>query len=234
MYMFLGVSIIADRFMASIEVITSQAAFNMFVIIGICVWTIPNGESRKIKHPGVLHHRLLEHLRYIWLYLILSVMTQASWSFCFWHRQRLAHSENSLLAPGWKNVLVPAVRSFAGGCCKYQNSHDALSSHRGTSRASVTGLLKRVGGPGDPAVLPCVCHPGLDRRPPPPLYKYMGKRYRADKRRGIVVETEGDLTPNKGGMEMIADGKFPARGRRGTRRELRRRDSRWHSGRRGQ
>lgn len=41
------------------------------------------------------------------------------------------------------------------------------------------------------------------------FYKYMGKRYRADKRHGIVVETEGDLTPNKGGMEMIIDGKFP-------------------------
>lgn len=44
------------------------------------------------------------------------------------------------------------------------------------------------------------------------FYKYMGKRYRADKRHGIVVETEGDLTPNKGGMEMISDGKFPPRG----------------------
>lgn len=44
------------------------------------------------------------------------------------------------------------------------------------------------------------------------FYKYMRKRYRADKRHGIVVETEGDLTPNKGGMEMIVDGKFPPRG----------------------
>lgn len=44
------------------------------------------------------------------------------------------------------------------------------------------------------------------------FYKYMGKRYRADKRHGIVVETEGDLTPTKGGMEMIMDGKLPPRG----------------------
>lgn len=44
------------------------------------------------------------------------------------------------------------------------------------------------------------------------FYRYMGKRYRADKRHGIVVETEGDLTPSKGGMEMIVDGKFPPRG----------------------
>lgn len=44
------------------------------------------------------------------------------------------------------------------------------------------------------------------------FYKYMGKHYRADKRHGIVVETEGDLTPNKGGMEMMVDGKIPPRG----------------------
>lgn len=44
------------------------------------------------------------------------------------------------------------------------------------------------------------------------FYKYMGKHYRANKRHGIVVETEGDLTPNKGGMEMIVDGKVPPRG----------------------
>lgn len=44
------------------------------------------------------------------------------------------------------------------------------------------------------------------------FYKYMGKRYRADKRRGIVVETEGDLTPSKGGVEMIVDGKLPSQG----------------------
>lgn len=40
------------------------------------------------------------------------------------------------------------------------------------------------------------------------FYKYMGKRYRADKRHGIVVETEGDLTPTKGGMELMIDGKL--------------------------
>uniref|UniRef100_A0AAQ5YNW1 Calx-beta domain-containing protein n=1 Tax=Amphiprion ocellaris TaxID=80972 RepID=A0AAQ5YNW1_AMPOC len=141
MYMFLGVSIIADRFMASIEVITSQekevtitmpngetsvatvriwnetvsnltlmalgssapeillsvievcghnfeagqlgpgtivgsAAFNMFVIIGICVWTIPNGETRKIKHLRVFFITAFWSIfAYIWLYLILSVMS---------------------------------------------------------------------------------------------------------------------------------------------------------------
>ncbi|KAL0175098.1 hypothetical protein M9458_031066, partial [Cirrhinus mrigala] len=41
------------------------------------------------------------------------------------------------------------------------------------------------------------------------FYKYMAKRYRADKRTGVVVETEGDMTPK--GMEMMMDGKFPLR-----------------------
>lgn len=216
MYMFLGVSIIADRFMASIEVITSQekevtitmpngetsvatvriwnetvsnltlmalgssapeillsvievcghefeagqlgpgtivgsAAFNMFVIIGICVWTIPNGQSRKIKHLRVFFITAFWSIfAYIWLYLILSVMS-----------------------PGVVEVW----------------------------EALVTLLFFPV----------CVILAWIaDRRLL--FYKYMGKRYRADKRHGIVVETEGDLTPNKGGMEMIIDGKFPARG----------------------
>ncbi|XP_062274812.1 sodium/calcium exchanger 2b isoform X3 [Scomber scombrus] len=216
MYMFLGVSIIADRFMASIEVITSQekevtitmpngetsvatvriwnetvsnltlmalgssapeillsvievcghgfhagqlgpgtivgsAAFNMFVIIGICVWTIPNGESRKIKHLRVFFITAFWSIfAYIWLYLILSVMT-----------------------PGVVEVWEALVTLLYFPVC---------------------------------VILAWIA----DRRLL--FYKYMGKRYRADKRHGIVVETEGDLTPNKGGMEMIIDGKLPPRG----------------------
>ncbi|KAM9359176.1 sodium/calcium exchanger 2b isoform 2-T2 [Symphorus nematophorus] len=216
MYMFLGVSIIADRFMASIEVITSQekevtitmpngetsvatvriwnetvsnltlmalgssapeillsvievcghgfkagelgpgtivgsAAFNMFVIIGICVWTIPNGETRKIKHLRVFFITAFWSIfAYIWLYLILSVMS-----------------------PGVVEVWEALVTLLYFPVC---------------------------------VILAWIA----DRRLL--FYKYMGKRYRADKRHGIVVETEGDLTPNKGGMEMIMDGKFPPRG----------------------
>lgn len=56
--------------------IVGSAAFNMFVIIGICVWTIPNGESRKIKHLRVFFITAFWSIfAYIWLYLILSVMT---------------------------------------------------------------------------------------------------------------------------------------------------------------
>ncbi|XP_078103159.1 sodium/calcium exchanger 2b [Sander vitreus] len=216
MYMFLGVSIIADRFMASIEVITSQekevtitmpngetsvatvriwnetvsnltlmalgssapeillsvievcghgfhagdlgpgtivgsAAFNMFVIIGICVWTIPNGQTRKIKHLRVFFITAFWSIfAYIWLYLILSVIT-----------------------PGIVEVWEALVTLLYFPVC---------------------------------VILAWIA----DRRLL--FYKYMGKRYRADKRHGIVVETEGDLTPNKGGMEMIIDGKFPTQG----------------------
>lgn len=39
------------------------------------------------------------------------------------------------------------------------------------------------------------------------FYKYMHKRYRADKRHGIVVEMEGDLEPK--GIDVILDGKLP-------------------------
>ncbi|XP_065136546.1 sodium/calcium exchanger 2b isoform X2 [Paramisgurnus dabryanus] len=214
MYMFLGVSIIADRFMASIEVITSQekevtitmpngettvatvriwnetvsnltlmalgssapeillsvievcghgfksgelgpgtivgsAAFNMFVIIGICVWVIPDGEVRKIKHLRVFFITAFWSIfAYIWLYLILSVIT-----------------------PGIVDVWEALVTLCFFPVC---------------------------------VILAWIA----DRRLL--FYKYMSKRYRADKRTGVVVETEGELTPK--GVEMMIDGKFPLRG----------------------
>ncbi|XP_059369855.1 sodium/calcium exchanger 2-like isoform X2 [Carassius carassius] len=214
MYMFLGVSIIADRFMASIEVITSQekevtitmpngetsvatvriwnetvsnltlmalgssapeillsvievcghgfksgelgpgtivgsAAFNMFVIIGICVWVIPDGEVRKIKHLRVFFITAFWSIfAYIWLYLILSI-----------------------ISPGVVEVWEALVT-----LCYFP----------------VCVILAWI----------------ADRRLL--FYKYMSKRYRADKRTGVVVETEGDMTPK--GMEMMMDGKFPLRG----------------------
>ncbi|XP_016389817.1 sodium/calcium exchanger 2-like isoform X2 [Sinocyclocheilus rhinocerous] len=214
MYMFLGVSIIADRFMASIEVITSQekevtitmpngetsvatvriwnetvsnltlmalgssapeillsvievcghgfesgelgpgtivgsAAFNMFVIIGICVWVIPDGEVRKIKHLRVFFITAFWSIfAYIWLYLILAI-----------------------ISPGVVEVWEALVT-----LCYFP----------------VCVILAWI----------------ADRRLL--FYKYMSKRYRADKRTGVVVETEGDMTPK--GMEMMMDGKFPLRG----------------------
>ncbi|XP_006812379.1 sodium/calcium exchanger 3-like isoform X2 [Saccoglossus kowalevskii] len=140
-YMFLGVSIVADRFMAAIEVITSKekevtvkrpngekvvvsvriwnetvsnltlmalgssapeillslieiigngfhagdlgpgtivgsAAFNLFVIIAICVYAIPDGEVRRLKHLRVFFVTATCSLfAYIWLYMILAVFS---------------------------------------------------------------------------------------------------------------------------------------------------------------
>lgn len=141
-YLFVGVSIVADRFMAAIEVITSKekeikvkkangetqivvvrvwnetvanlslmalgssapeillsiievyaknfeagdlgpgtivgsAAFNLFMIIGLCVYVIPDGESRKIKHLRVFFVTATWSIfAYVWLYMILAV-----WSY---------------------------------------------------------------------------------------------------------------------------------------------------------
>ena len=138
-YLFIGVSIISDRFMAAIEVITSQekellvkrpgkepqiiivrvwnetvanltlmalgssapeillsiieiyaknfqagelgpgtivgsAAYNLFVIIALCVSVIPNGETRKIKHLRVFFVTATWSIfAYVWLYIILAV-----------------------------------------------------------------------------------------------------------------------------------------------------------------
>lgn len=137
-WLFIGVSIVADRFMGAIEMITSQekevkvkkpngdtqiivvqvwnetvanltlmalgssapeillsviemfaknfeagdlgpgtivgsAAFNLFVIIGICVDVIPDGEVRYIKHLRVFFvTAFFSIFAYVWLYLILA------------------------------------------------------------------------------------------------------------------------------------------------------------------
>ncbi|XP_030400362.1 sodium/calcium exchanger 2 [Gopherus evgoodei] len=209
MYMFLGVSIIADRFMASIEVITSKekeitvtkangetsigtvriwnetvsnltlmalgssapeillsvievcghnfqagelgpgtivgsAAFNMFVVIAICVYVIPAGESRKIKHLRVFFVTASWSIfAYIWLYLILAV-----------------------ISPGvvqiWEALLTLV---FFPVCVVFAWIAD-----------------KRLF-----------------------FYKYVYKRYRADPRSGIIIGTEGEFPKD---IEM--DGSFLA------------------------
>ncbi|KAG5837335.1 hypothetical protein ANANG_G00238190 [Anguilla anguilla] len=129
--------------------IVGSAAFNMFVIIAICVWVIPDGETRKIKHLRVFFITAFWSIfAYIWLYLILAVIT-----------------------PGVVEVWEALVTLLYFPIC---------------------------------VILAWIA----DRRLL--FYKYMYKRYRADKRRGIVVETEGEMTPKD--VEMIMDGKFPPGG----------------------
>lgn len=122
-----------------------SAAFNMFVIIGICVWVIPVGDNRKIKHLRVFFITSFWSIfAYIWLYLILAV-----------------------ISPGIVEVWEAIVT-----LCYFP----------------VCVILAYI----------------ADRRLL--FYKYMHKRYRADKRHGIVVEMEGDLE-NKG-IDGVMDGKF--------------------------
>lgn len=209
-YMFLGMSIIADRFMSSIEVITSQekeitikkpngetttatvriwnetvsnltlmalgssapeillsvievcghkfeagnlgpstivgsAAFNMFIIIAICVYVVPDGEVRKIKHLRVFFVTAAWSVfAYIWLYLILSV-----------------------ISPGVVEVWEAVLTFLFFPLCVVQAW---IADRR---------LL---------------------------FYKYVHKRYRADKHRGIIIETEGDGMFSKMDMEMDGQG----------------------------
>ncbi|XP_061566825.1 solute carrier family 8 member 4b isoform X2 [Cololabis saira] len=204
-YMFLGMSIIADRFMSSIEVITSQekeitikkpngetttatvriwnetvsnltlmalgssapeillsvievcghgfeagslgpstivgsAAFNMFVIIALCVYVVPDGETRKIKHLRVFFVTAAWSIfAYIWLYLILSV-----------------------ISPGVVEVWEAVLTFLCFPLCVVQ----AWVADR--------RLL---------------------------IYKYVRKRYRADKHRGIIIETEGGTDLGMGGLD---------------------------------
>ncbi|XP_060938930.1 sodium/calcium exchanger 3 isoform X6 [Limanda limanda] len=206
-YMFLGVSIIADRFMAAIEVITSQerevvikrpngetttttirvwnetvsnltlmalgssapeimlsvievcghnfesgelgpativgsAAFNMFVIIGLCVSVIPQGEVRKVKHLRVFFVTAgWSIFAYIWLYMILAVF-----------------SPNVVQV--WEGLLTLA---FFPICV----------------------LLAWV----------------ADRRLL--FFRFMHKKYRTDKHRAVIIETEAERSK---GIEM--DGKM--------------------------
>ncbi|XP_069750187.1 sodium/calcium exchanger 2-like isoform X2 [Narcine bancroftii] len=130
-YVFLGMSIVADRFMAAIEVITSReradgarvwnetvsnltlmalgssapeillsvievcghhfeagelgpativgsAAFNLFVIVAVCVLAVPAGQARRVRRPRVLLVTASWSLfAYVWLYVILAVRTPA-------------------------------------------------------------------------------------------------------------------------------------------------------------
>ncbi|XP_046402021.1 sodium/calcium exchanger 3-like isoform X1 [Ischnura elegans] len=196
-YLFIGVSIIADRFMASIEVITSQekevtvsvgssgetqivvvrvwnetvanltlmalgssapeimlsiieigaknfeagdlgpgtivgsAAFNLFVIISYCVYVIPDGEVRKIKHLRVFFVTATWSVfAYVWLYLILAVISEGE-------------------VEVWEGLVTFLFFPLT----------------------VITAYI-------------------ADRRLL--IYKYLNKRYRIN-RRGVVVEAEGDV-----------------------------------------
>ena len=53
--------------------IVGSAAFNLFVIIGLCMYVIPSTEVRQVKHLGVFFVTATwSVLAYVWLYLIIA------------------------------------------------------------------------------------------------------------------------------------------------------------------
>lgn len=53
--------------------IVGSAAFNLFVIIALCIYIIPTGEVRQIKHLRVFFVTAAwSIIAYVWLYLIVA------------------------------------------------------------------------------------------------------------------------------------------------------------------
>ena len=53
--------------------IVGSAAFNLFVIIGLCIYVIPSTEVRQVKHLRVFFVTATwSILAYVWLYLIIA------------------------------------------------------------------------------------------------------------------------------------------------------------------
>ncbi|XP_057206841.1 sodium/calcium exchanger 2b isoform X2 [Triplophysa rosa] len=213
MYMFLGVSIIADRFMASIEVITSQ---EKEVTI-----TMPNGETSvatvRIWNETVSNLTLMA-LGSSAPEILLSVIEVCGHGF-------LAGD----LGPG-TIVGSAAFNMFVIiAICVWVIPDGEVRKIKHLRVFFITAfwsifayiwlyLILSIISPGVVEVweaLVTLCYFPVcvilawiaDRRLL--FYKYMSKRYRADKRTGVVVETEGEMTPK--GVEMIMDGKFPLR-----------------------
>ncbi|KAM9347893.1 sodium/calcium exchanger 2a isoform 2-T2 [Symphorus nematophorus] len=210
MYMFLGVSIIADRFMASIEVITSQ---EKEVTI-----TKPNGETT-VKTVRVWNETV-SNLTLMALgssapEILLSVI-----EVCGHHFDAGELGPGTIVGSAAFNMFV--IIGLCVGVIPEGESRKIkhLRVFFITAFWSIFAyiwlyLILAVISPGVVEVWEaavtllyfpvCVLLAWIaDRRLL--FYKYMHKRYRADKRHGIVVEMEGDLAPK--GIDVIMDGKL--------------------------
>jgi len=57
--------------------IVGSAAFNMFVIVGICIGVIPSPDTRRVKHIYVFWVTVVfSVLAYVWLYLIIAQFSE--------------------------------------------------------------------------------------------------------------------------------------------------------------
>lgn len=73
------IEIIGNKFEAGDlgpSTIVGSAAFNLFIIIAVCIYVIPDGEVRRIKHLRVFAITAsCSVFAYVWLYLILAVFS---------------------------------------------------------------------------------------------------------------------------------------------------------------
>ncbi|XP_062844422.1 sodium/calcium exchanger 2a isoform X3 [Trichomycterus rosablanca] len=210
--MFLGVSIIADRFMAAIEVITSQE--KEVTVTG------PSGE--KTVATVRIWNETVSNLTLMALgssapEILLSVIEVCGHGF-----------ESGEIGPG-TIVGSAAFNMFVIiGICVFVIPDGEARKIKHLRVFFITSfwsifayiwllLILSVISPGVVQVWEalltlfffpiCVLMAWIaDRRLL--VYKYLHRRYRADKRRGIIVETEGDLAPN--GIDIILEGKYCA------------------------
>ncbi|XP_008330731.1 sodium/calcium exchanger 2a isoform X1 [Cynoglossus semilaevis] len=210
LYIFMGVSIIADRFMASIEVITSQEK----------KVTITNSNGEKTETTVRIWNETVSNLTLMALgssapEILLSIIEVCGHNF---HAGELGPS--TIVGSAAFNMFV-----IIGVCVSVIPDGESrkikhLRVFFITSFWSIFAyiwlyLILAVISPGIVEVWEgivtllyfpvCVLLAWIaDRRLL--FYKYMHKRYRADKRHGIVVEMEGDLAPK--GIDVIMDGKM--------------------------
>ncbi|XP_076017547.1 sodium/calcium exchanger 2a [Genypterus blacodes] len=210
LYMFLGVSIIADRFMASIEVITSQEKEVRI--------TKANGETTvttvRIWNETVSNLTLMA-LGSSAPEILLSVIEVCGHNF---NAGELG--PGTIVGSAAFNMLVIV------GLCVWVIPDGEVRKIKHLRVFFITAfwsifayiwlyLILAVISPGVVEVWEaivtllyfpvCVLLAWIaDRRLL--LYKYMHKRYRANKRHGIVVEMEGELEPK--GIDVVLDGKI--------------------------
>ncbi|XP_028983724.1 solute carrier family 8 member 4b isoform X2 [Betta splendens] len=204
-YMFLGMSIIADRFMSSIEVITSQEK-------EITIKR-PNGETTtatvRIWNETVSNLTLMA-LGSSAPEILLSVIEVCGHNF-----EAGSLGPSTIVGSAAFNMFVIIA------LCVYVVPDGETRKIKHLRVFFVTAawsifayiwlyLILSVFSPGEvevwEAVLTFLCFPlcvvqawVADRRLL--FYKYVRKRYRADKTRGIIIETEGGADGGLGGMD---------------------------------
>uniref|UniRef100_W5K1U0 Solute carrier family 8 member 2a n=1 Tax=Astyanax mexicanus TaxID=7994 RepID=W5K1U0_ASTMX len=210
LYLFLGVSIIADRFMAAIEVITSQEK----------EVTITGANGEKTVATVRIWNETVSNLTLMALgssapEILLSVIEVCGHGF-----------ESGELGPGtivgsaaFNMLVIIGICVWVipdGESRKIQHLRVFFITASWSIFAYIwLYLILAVISPGIVQVWEalvtllffplCVLMAWIaDRRLL--FYKYMNRSYRAKKRNGIIVETEGELSPK--GIDIIMDGKY--------------------------